>query len=173
MRHEIFKVSMVLVLALGAGQLRAGSVISLGGETYNEEELIREAEFYSQWLGLDENVYIRINFVIDLPEHALGTVKYDSTLPGIHQVMVYISKKASRASQLNTLAHEMVHVAQLVNQDLILLDNYKVAWKNEGVLDARSIPYHNRPWEIEAEEKSVALRRAYLAHRKALDMTFY
>lgn len=67
---------------------------------------------------------------------------------------------------LRTLAHEMIHVQQIVSGRL----QYRY-WKSDGQLHARwegkelgvqsHIPYEEQPWEIEAYENQEKLFRKY------------
>lgn len=53
-----------------------------------------------------------------------------------------------------TVFHEMVHVDQYVKSRLIRHSS-RAFWNGQEVDD--SVPYLERPWEIEAEEKAIAL----------------
>ena len=166
MKPLIYRISIIVFVLFQSESLRADLHVSLGGERYGDEELIDQVKFYAEELGLKENVFIRVNFSLNLPDSVMGTADYQSALPGMHQVVILINKRAGRSSQLNTLAHEMVHAAQFVNQDLVLLGEGKTKWK--GITyDVRDVAYNDLPWEIEAREETIRLRRMYLDRKKS------
>ena len=66
-----------------------------------------------------------------------------------------------KPSNLNIiLCHEMVHLSQYIRRDLKLdLNKKEFTWK--GVKYNASVPYDERPWEIEAFSKQDKLYKEY------------
>jgi len=70
---------------------------------------------------------------------------------------------------LETLAHEMVHVRQKAKDELQYRYNYgkiMARWKDNAVVPLNEIPYVDRPWEIEARSLQKGLYKDYLDHVK-------
>lgn len=140
----------------------AQPTVSVGSNAYNQHEIIDQAMFYSELLGLDDQIYIRVNFTITLPKAILGTMDYRPIGRDRHQVIIWIDRKAGRSEQMSTLAHELVHASQLIFEEMRRLDTYRVAWKDGNTYDVRQTAYHDRPWEEDAHHRSADLRRSYL-----------
>ena len=76
--------------------------------------------------------------------------------------LIVIQRDMDLAQQIKTLAHEMVHVMQLAYGRLqyrYLKTTGRVHdyWKPEGsnkAVDMTEVEYWNRPWEVEAREKT-------------------
>ena len=63
------------------------------------------------------------------------------------------------------LAHEMIHLSQMVNGKLSLDMGRRVfSWNGQEY--ATSYPYDNRPWEIEAKNKGEKLWKQWKRERK-------
>ena len=54
----------------------------------------------------------------------------------------------SRKQSINVLSHELIHLKQYYNKELMIIKD-SIYWKNE-LINIFSISYKNRPWEIEA-----------------------
>ena len=70
---------------------------------------------------------------------------------------------------LETLAHEMVHVRQKAKDQLQYRYNYgkiMARWKDNAVVPLNQIPYMDRPWEIEARSLQKGLYKDYLEYVK-------
>jgi hypothetical protein len=66
---------------------------------------------------------------------------------GILQVFVYPSK--TRVKTFQILAHEIIHVSQVANKKLQVLNSSTAVWDSD-TLNIKEIEYMNRGWEIEA-----------------------
>lgn len=76
------------------------------------------------------------------------------------EFLIEIDTKQSKASQLKTLAHEMVHVKQYAMGELADLDRQgKVKFNNKKY--SRDTFYWMQPWEIEAYGREYGLYRMY------------
>lgn len=63
------------------------------------------------------------------------------------QYVIYIDK-ISRKQSISVLSHELIHLVQYYNKDLVIKSD-SIMWKNK-LVNLSSIEYKNRPWEIEA-----------------------
>ena len=78
--------------------------------------------------------------------------------------IVTINPYLSRKSQLSTLAHELVHVKQFANGELICEINGTLQkWKDEYI-DHAEVNYYDLPWEIEAWGREHGLYMRYIKH---------
>lgn len=62
-----------------------------------------------------------------------------------------VNDNESRYEYIKIISHELIHLRDYYNKDLILFDNYGVIYKDKEWEDGRTVPYARRPWEIEAE----------------------
>lgn len=76
------------------------------------------------------------------------------------EFLIELDTKQSKASQLKTLAHEMVHVKQYAKGELADLDRQNKVKFNKKKYNAESF-YWLQPWEIEAYGYEYGLYRMY------------
>lgn len=76
------------------------------------------------------------------------------------EFLIELDTKQSRASQLKTLAHEMVHVKQYAKGELADLSRQNKVKFNKKKYSANSF-YWLQPWEIEAYGYEYGLYRMY------------
>lgn len=164
-RIQQYIVPFMILMMLSPAAM-AEPMISLGGNRYNDAETLEEARFYAYLLGMDEKVVIRVNFSPNLPKGVQGTVSHKLLENEMVQVVITINRRAGRASQMMTLAHEMVHARQFINEELVILDDNRVQWKDGEIYDLRKTNYHDRPWEEEAVEEGLRLRRQFLGIKR-------
>lgn len=155
-----------MFLIMTGKEIYAQPMVSLGGDRYNDQDIVREVQYYAALLGLDKRVSIRINFTLKLPEGIMGSMDH-RVIGNFAQVVIWINRKAGRSAQMNILAHEMIHARQLLFQEMKQLKKHKVAWKDGRTYDLREISYHDRPWEEDADRRSTQLRRQFLSHVNA------
>ena len=82
---------------------------------------------------------------------------------------IVLNNRKDLHAQLETLAHEMVHVRQKAkNQLQYRWDrtglNFKVRWMDNAPVRQEDIPYINRPWEIEARQLERVFYKDYINH---------
>jgi hypothetical protein len=73
---------------------------------------------------------------------------------GVIRVFIYPSH--TRYKTFEVLAHEMIHVAQIVDGRLNVIDKTTAIWEGNTVM-INDVEYHNREWEIEAYAKQSQL----------------
>lgn len=73
-------------------------------------------------------------------------------------VLMDLDSRLSMNRLVEVLAHEMVHVKQIVKKELVQKGK-KIYWKNQ-LVNAKKTSYYNHPWEIDAwkNEKVLASR---------------
>ena len=82
---------------------------------------------------------------------------------------IVLNNRKDLHAQLETLAHEMVHVRQKAkNQLQYRWDrtglNFKVRWMDNAPVRQDDIPYSERPWEIEARQLQRGYYKDYINH---------
>lgn len=110
-------------------------------------------------LGID-SVYVSINEItdeakanfdidIELKAHIIGRGD---------RYMVWIDNM-SRSEAIEVLSHELIHLVQYHNKDIILEKDY-VEWKGTKYTydEVKELPYMERPWEEEAFSKDTQLK---------------
>lgn len=75
---------------------------------------------------------------------------------------INIDRDAHLASQLQVLAHEMIHVQQIATKRYQLRKwksdrTLHARWEGNDIGDYHKIPYRERPWEVEAFANQLAL----------------
>ena len=133
--------------------LRAETPVVVISHHYAEKELEAFARWFADEMDWDPNVYILIEFKYDLPGHVAGYTLYEKqeNLPqAIHQFMIRLDGSLHVNSLRNTLAHELVHVRQILEGRLVLHSRRHVVWQNESFRGPYWKPHDKRPWEEEA-----------------------
>ncbi len=82
---------------------------------------------------------------------------------------IVLNNRKDLHAQLETLAHEMVHVRQKAkNQLQYRWDrsglNFKVRWMDNAPVRQSDIPYGERPWEIEARQLQRGYYKKFINH---------
>ncbi|MEM9833849.1 MAG: hypothetical protein AAF944_24680 [Bacteroidota bacterium] len=118
-------------------------------------ELVEQAKYYTQILGLNQQIFIRISFRPWLPQGILGYTMYqdDRKNGGAQQAHIIINKRLSFYQQAKTLAHEMIHVEQFFTEKLVKCSRNYYRWESGKCRKISRIPYSNRPWEQEADQR--------------------
>lgn len=78
---------------------------------------------------------------------------------------ITLNPKQSKAMQLRTLAHEMVHVMQFARNQFKILDDGKYKWRGK-VMRMKHEKYFSMPWEKEAHLSEDYLLDYYKQYRK-------
>lgn len=86
-------------------------------------------------------------------------------LPGARMYFVVLNPKTTLEALGMTLAHELVHVAQMTRGTLQGAPRGASKWA--GVVYPASHPYLDRPWEIQAFAKQELLLRRAIAEMPA------
>ncbi len=130
---------------------------------HNPDEIKRWAEYYARALDFDTDVYILISFSHRVSRNLGGFTRYrDVRAEGAgHQINITLSRKAGRASQMHTLAHEMVHAQQFIEGRLVQCDLTHYRWKEQACKKVKSMAYLDRPWEKEAIKNGALLYKKY------------
>ena len=103
-----------------------------------------------------------------LQKNTLGVCKMDITgSKRQRKFQIVLNAKRDVHSQLQTLAHEMIHVRQKAkNQLQYRWDrtglNFLIRWMDNKPVRHNDIPYSERPWEIEAKRWERVYYKQYL-----------
>jgi hypothetical protein len=94
--------------------------------------------------------YIMVDIVFTQKLDIAGEIEVtDYNMRGIPRCFKFhIHSKIGQEEILRTMAHEMVHVKQYCKKEL---NEEMNKWMGEKV-NPDEIPYHDRPWEIEAHQ---------------------
>lgn len=143
------------------------------------EKLILEAtQFFAKEL-MSARMMNTIKIKIDVRKTTLDKNTYGQVtskcMGSVRQKEFRITLQYNRMDSdiLTTLAHEMIHVEQIVSGRL----QYRY-WKSDHQLHARwegkelgvksHIPYEQQPWEIEAFDNQYALFKKYYFHGRTV-----
>lgn len=125
------------------------------------EEFKEAAEFYANKLGIPEDTIIAVGLYPDLPVSGYCEFHDEEVIP---YYLIGIESEPDEAEEdpIAILAHEMVHVKQYVNGDLVDHGKY-CSWKGQKYeeYEANSEDYFFSPWEVEAYGMQVGLYRMY------------
>jgi len=149
--------------------------VSLPRGEFNQDKcsiLLHATQFYAKKI-LGTRLANLINVKIDVRK----TILDNNTLGVCHmkvtgskrqrQFKIVLNAKRDLHSQLQTLAHEMVHVRQKAKNQLQYRWNksdssIKVRWMDNAPVRPEDIPYNQRPWEIEARSLERGFYKDYL-----------
>ncbi len=97
--------------------------------------------FAHKFLKLPDDLELEIEFEA-LPKHMQGEADYDDEI-----ALITLSSRITKTELIPTIFHEMVHIKQMINRDLIVgIGNKRTKWKGKYFTG----DYYEFPWEIEA-----------------------
>lgn len=103
---------------------------------------------YKKMLDIPKNVKLKIKKCNMKSEGclAIDNERIDKMENGVFEI--WLSKNLTTFWFLDTLAHEMVHVKQIINGDLqVEKETFQCFWKGQSF---NGVDYFNRPWERQA-----------------------
>jgi len=151
--------------------------VSLPRGEFNQDKcsiLLHATQFYAKKI-LGTRLANLINVKVDVRKTTLD----NNTLGVCHmkvtgskrqrQFKIVLNAKRDLHSQLQTLAHEMVHVRQKAKNQLQYRWNRKdsritIRWMDNDPVRPEDIPYNQRPWEIEARSLERGFYKDYINH---------
>ena len=158
-RLVLFKIACTLSLTFWAGFAFSQPVIKIKGSK-NAQMIKQQVKLYLDQLDVQENFHLTIIFSTQMPDKLEGfTSSHPSPEPEkYHIIRVLVDAKLPRTRQLLVLAHEMIHVKQYVKNELLILDDQRVIWKEKEYFLSHE---YNRylPWEDEAYHADLTLVR--------------
>ena len=103
--------------------------------------------------------HITIDVIIrsNMREHGMCEPTYFNSSGKPRGFEIELRKKKSIKSMIATLAHEMVHVKQFINEEI---NDYNMDWKGKRV-NIRKLDYYDLPWEAEAFGSEKRLMELY------------
>ena len=97
--------------------------------------------FAHEFLELPENLELEIEFVA-LPKNMQGEADYEDEL-----ATIALNSRIKKSELIPTIFHEMVHIKQIINKDLIIgVGNKRTKCKGKHFQG----DYYDFPWEVEA-----------------------
>lgn len=155
---------LLLVLTLSLLPYPYRVPVKVVGTHYASEDLSRFAEWAYHEMGFESSVYILITFTEDLPDQVAGYTLYkqkELKQGVIHQFMIRLDGRQHRGGLRSILAHELIHVRQIMEGKLILEENNHVRWEEKKFRWPYWGPHDHRPWEKEANGLSSDLVAIY------------
>jgi len=133
-------------------------VICLAKRRFNRGVLTSATNFYSRRLGFrSKNVSIIIHAVPGLIKQQGASANLKELERGL--MLITLDSSVNLTTQVQYLAHELVHVKQMLSGKLVLkrakrTNKLHYIWNGR---DLTHLPYAKRPWEREAMIKEVVL----------------
>lgn len=119
---------------------------------------------YMDMLEIDEDINLVVGLTSDISEDFHGMTYLDLNNQHLYQtIIVKISSQLSEYKLNQVLAHEMVHVKQLVKEELELVNDNEIMWKEKMYVAQFQHNEFSLPWEQEAYLKDNRLAKAYKA----------
>ena len=164
----LLKLSVTLTIIFWSGFAFSQPVIRVAGSKDNQM-IKQQVELFLDHLGVQENLYLTIVFSTKLPDKLKGyTVSDPSLEPDKYQnFRVMIDAKLDRGKQMVVLAHEMIHVKQYAKNELKILNDNRVLWKEREYF-ASPGPNRFMPWEDEAYHADLTLVRQVKSTKKQM-----
>ena len=131
-------------------------LISLRGGTKTQRDLTEDAARYiiKQLLPRKRSLFLDIHIHNILKEDAVGyCMKVDR-----NEFELELHNRGSMYEYISTLAHELVHLKQYCNRELIF-KHMKQYWMG---VDMTDVPYEKQPWEKEARKLQDKLANDYI-----------
>jgi hypothetical protein len=128
-----------------------------------EELLVEAVSFYATELNIKNKPTINMHF--EFPRFYRiyhGFAGKNESKTNTYEVIIMMNH--NKYSLLSTLAHEMVHVKQMTNNELeIDHKNNTKMWKG---VNHTNTPYDKQPWEIEAFKNEYKLAKKFISYKK-------
>jgi len=110
---------------------------------------------------LKSHIIITVKLTKDLPVFGFTEVDGYNSKGKPREFILEIQKGLPEIDMLETLAHEMVHVRQYCYGEI---DERGTKWLSRK-MDHDAIPYHKRPWEIEAYKMEKKLYKEFISEQ--------
>jgi hypothetical protein len=133
----------------------------------DNEEFKEAAEFYATKLGIPDSAIIAVGIYPKMPVAGYCEYHDEDIYPYFIVGIEDNDVESGEEDPLSVLAHEMVHVKQYANGELVDHGKY-CSWHGTKYEDynANSEDYFFSPWEIEAFGRAVGLYRMYCRSMK-------
>jgi len=125
-------------------------------DTLNYDLLDRIIVFSCEFLGILYETDLEIEFDDELIEHKCGSCDIED---GVAQL--WLNPYLDQKELITTIFHEMVHIRQMLNGDLVAGEGYKPStWHGEKY----DLNYNDLPWEKEAFELEKIMMEKFYEH---------
>mgnify|MGYP001207091043 FL=1 len=136
--------------------------LNITGGTKKERALVESLTVFSGYDLMTDATADKLEIDIELINNLyktdgnLADVVYEDSNHRPKEFTIRVDKSYSLRRMLESIAHEMVHVAQFATGRWVELENTKIT-RFEGKEYKKLPNYWNRPWEIEAHGREVGL----------------
>lgn len=173
LRKIIILLMIILPMNNFADPTKPQRLIKVLGCSASEKQVDVRArvDFYLDYLEINQDILVLVTFVDFKPhnekhtEGVLGTT-IPTTFEGKPMIHILIEKTVSYNKQMLILAHEMVHLKQFINGELIEHNDEHFTWKGKDVYRVQEIQYSKRGWEREALDLQSKLHHNYRSFQK-------
>lgn len=123
-------------------------------------EFDKAIAFACRYLNLPEDLELDIEFCGELNDNTQGEADYEDC-----SATITLSNRIKKAELIPTLFHEMVHIKQMMDGDLIVgVGNERTKWKGEYFQGT----YYEYPWEVEAFQHEENMMKLYMENADGL-----
>lgn len=120
---------------------------------------------YAKYLKCDRlHLDIVLKFITDTKGFD-GECEIAEDVPSPRSFIIYIDKDLNLGQQLETLAHEMVHVRQYARNEMFDVSSTATRWKKRDVNIIKT-DYKNHPWEKEANALMKKMTKRFLSNNQ-------
>ena len=110
--------------------------------------------FAYEYLNLPYDLELDIEFSGDMSDNTQGEADYE-----YNTATITLNKKIKKVELIPTLFHEMVHIKQMLDGDLIVgIGNERTKWKGEHFQG----DYYDYPWEVDAFQHEENMVKLYM-----------
>jgi predicted metallopeptidase len=100
------------------------------------------------------NIYIDVRELDPKNRYTIEGVETMAHVYGTTNVFLLYTQNLSRKLSISVMAHELIHIWQMHTGKLMPGPKGSLIYDNKYYADGNNIPYDERPWEIEANEKA-------------------
>lgn len=118
-----------------------------------------------------DEVNLTVKFAKKMKDNGYCSLTEDCDEDYPRDFLIEIDSSISKAMQLRTLAHELVHLKSFAIGELQYCDNDVIKWKKKRFC-LEEINYWDLPSEIEAHGREPGLYYRYLDHKKSHKIKF-
>ncbi len=154
------KPALLLLTGLFIYQLGYAQSDSLDVRLYHfkhEEALYTLTQRFIEYLNFPSSRTILLIKSVSLektwginPNKMQGFTAQGDSLNGFITIQVFVDNTLSLKGCIQVLAHELVHVKQVIARQLRVKDKKRLYWLGQYYPNVKKIPYNDRPWEEEA-----------------------
>jgi len=152
---------------------------------WREARLKQAVSFFARSLNVPRPKYLDISLLMSSAKLLVEDGEHGNCKPLYHDLIkgnpchfkITIQRDMPWSWTIKTFAHEMVHVQQYATGRLrhkwdIENSIWLRSWENGAWIDKKTIPYPDRPWEIEARAKEGPLSEGFFKIEEATGISY-